>query len=453
MPSHKQLGAAVARYCNAPSVAQEGMAPESLGGWELVQVQILVRHGLRSAIHAVPGVRTSFSCELSREIENKVGFWHHSFQVYGEGVPGGARSPLSREWRPATQDDGRTCQSGQLVDAGFRQLFELGVELRGVYTRHWGNLGDILPQELYARATDYQRTRASVAALLTGLLGLQLQGVSAWGSRRFPIHVRTDQVSEVMMGVGLQRAFRQVNNAASPRSESSPGGHGGGPEIPESPCPRSTRLAAMQAASFVPAHGLIAKLGQHLGEEALRNHSVVEIADALYSASCDGDSLPHGRRGRDCASDFAKLLDDADRRFCERYTGANGGAEATRLAFHPLLEEVLGRLRRAASSLAAGGGVQRLVVFGGHDTVVAPVAAALGFWDCKWPSLASHIIFELWKSSSSSYGVRVLFDGQVVTKRLAACAGMGEVCPLKQFVDAIASLLGGHASLQDACAV
>lgn len=38
----------------------------------------------------------------------------------------------------------------------------------------------------------------------------------------------------------------------------------------------------------------------------------------------------------------------------------------------------------------------KFALFSGHDTVIAPVLAALGAYDCRWPPYASHIVFELW---------------------------------------------------------
>ncbi|CAN0385483.1 unnamed protein product, partial [Hapterophycus canaliculatus] len=44
----------------------------------------------------------------------------------------------------------------------------------------------------------------------------------------------------------------------------------------------------------------------------------------------------------------------------------------------------------------------KFVLFSGHDTVVAPLLAALGAYDCRWPPYASHVAFELWSKPSPS---------------------------------------------------
>jgi hypothetical protein len=61
-------------------------------------------------------------------------------------------------------------------------------------------------------------------------------------------------------------------------------------------------------------------------------------------------------------------------------------------------------MRKPASASSTTTKNQRLTVFSGHDTVIAPVLSSLGvyFGDlCKWPSYASRIIVEVWTKSSS----------------------------------------------------
>lgn len=46
----------------------------------------------------------------------------------------------------------------------------------------------------------------------------------------------------------------------------------------------------------------------------------------------------------------------------------------------------------------------KFALFSGHDTVVAPLLAALGAYDCRWPPYASHVAFELWSKPPGSGG-------------------------------------------------
>ncbi len=125
----------------------------------------------------------------------------------------------------------------------------------------------------------------------------------------------------------------------------------------------------------------------------------------------------------------------------------------------PLIRLVLSRLEAAA---AAGGSTERVAIYSGHDTVIAPVLAALGAFDapqlCRWPPYASHIVLEVWDDSATggpaAHGqyVRVLFNGTPITRRLRGCrdakrsrgrdvaADEDDLCPLAILADAVRDL-------------
>ena len=65
--------------------------------------------------------------------------------------------------------------------------------------------------------------------------------------------------------------------------------------------------------------------------------------------------------------------------YCERYLGGLGGREATRLSFFPFLSEVADRFLRRAQ----GKSPLELALYAAHDTVVAPLLAALSVFDCR----------------------------------------------------------------------
>jgi hypothetical protein len=146
---------------------------------------------------------------------------------------------------------------------------------------------------------------------------------------------------------------------------------------------------------------------------------------------------------------------DSDRQYCGRFGGAEGGLAATKLSIFPFLKEVTEHI--TLSALQGAARTEKVSIFSGHDTVIAPVLAGLGVYTeelCVWPGYASNIVVELWQSKKSpadtskvgttanlqklfpglwelakptqpaSYAqsfVRVYFNGEDVTQRIPTC--------------------------------
>lgn len=195
---------------------------------------------------------------------------------------------------------------------------------------------------------------------------------------------------------------------------------------------------------------------------------------------------------------------EADKVYCERFSGLDGGYNSTKLSIFPFLKEVSEHLTTAALE-----GVKRsekLSVFSGHDTVIAPVLAGLGVYKhalCNWPGYASRVVFELWqprggiegsipalgemaglktlfpektvKSASGSANtdyarsfVRVYYNGQDVTQMIPTCAAErsapehdyltqvpvdgSTLCSLDALLRQVGSLVEPHGSIAVACA-
>jgi hypothetical protein len=272
-------------------------------------------------------------------------------------------------------------------------------------------------------------------------------------------------------------------------------------------------------------------------------------------------------------------MSEADKAFCNRYTGSKGGKEATKLSIYPFMKEISEELVEAAilqllwkhhdllidykkfvgirlnsddmedsidhlvieeqghgkavkdttntvstqndgdKNEAKNGSNnhnkyrvlnrrdrQRVTIFSGHDTVIAPVLASMGLYkdhDCVWPPYASRISFELYQlnnhltlhnilktirskhaspdGSESSYQeelsrvkklllnvhsdstqierdtlslsfVRVLFNGRDMTGQIPACQGRVP-CPLSAFKEMVDGLIRPAVTLEEGCNV
>ena len=161
------------------------------------------------------------------------------------------------------------------------------------------------------------------------------------------------------------------------------------------------------------------------------------------------------------------MMTEADRLFCERYNGADGGRRSTMLATYPFMSEISSRLHEAALSGTNG---TKMTILSGHDTVIGPVLASLDVYKngCTWPPYASRIVFELWQQrakdsaqtkesyiSASSSFVRVIYNGRDVSGDIPRCqtaAASGGLCPLAALKAQVDDMLGGAAGLKEACA-
>lgn len=193
---------------------------------------------------------------------------------------------------------------------------------------------------------------------------------------------------------------------------------------------------------------------------------------------------------------------EADKLYCERFSGPDGGFNSTKLSIYPFLKEVSEHLVTAA--LGGAKRSEKLSVFSGHDTVIAPVLAGLGVYRnalCVWPGYASRVVFELWQpkaglegtipslsemsglktlfpdrtvgkgENSADYArsfVRVFFNGQDVTQLIPTCAAERTspahdylthvhtdgftLCSLDALLQQVGGLVDPYGSITEACA-
>mmetsp|Transcript_431 Transcript_431/g.845 ORF Transcript_431/g.845 Transcript_431/m.845 type:complete len:224 (-) Transcript_431:98-769(-) len=92
----------------------------------------------------------------------------------------------------------------------------------------------------------------------------------------------------------------------------------------------------------------------------------------------------------------------------------------------PLLLEVIRRLE--AASIGTG---ERLMVFSGHDTVLAPLLAAMGAMGrspelCRWPPYASRLVVELWREQEQRGGQGAEGHDQQPHARAIGNGGQGD---------------------------
>lgn len=408
-------------YCNSPvSEGTEGLP--SRMGMELRAVVLTIRHGDRSPLKAVPEALPSsgrFSCAAG-DLETTWSELPRRFQIVAATTGAPFDRKISPKLRPGGADE--ECDLGQLTARGFRQHLWLGSHLAKAYRgllealANGGGAGGAL----YIRSTDYRRTQASAAALLTKMLPWPL-----WNESALPIAIAVHENGgeEVMQPKSVQKR-----------------------------CPASARLDMAQKALWRNPEAEFLRIRDLLGEEAYQM-SLNDLVDKLSVAACHG--LPPLRGSGGCIESALSgaLAKSADQFSCARYAGAGGGGAAARLAMQPFLAEVLLRLQRAVEAPGP-----ELALFSGHDTVIAPMLSALGVYRgrfCGRPPYASRIALELYRTlpetaDAGAYYVRVVYNGQMLSG-VRGCDATAELCPLENFTYGIRSLLAGAPNFAAAC--
>ena len=485
------------QYCNirAPSGAEGKVGSLHASELTLRAVAVVIRHGDRSAIHAVPNgnVSTKWRCS-SRPAAEPVAsdHWHNltsgSSPILVRSLKSGVL--LKRSLAPALLFTGTdSCAAGQLTPRGVEQHLNLGRHLARAYapfiTRLAANATASGRLPVYARCTDYQRTLLSAASLVTGMLPTALPTAQ----RPLVLHTEEEEARDVMHGVGLSSSSRRRRGAAEPadtnRRTPAPSTRTavddqGGETTRTGRCAAAATLARQQLQAWQPDAIAWERLTVLFGETAYSTLMTSGAADMLFARACHGQPLPCSEAGCVDAEVARRVMRDADRFYCARFAGPEGGLRASRLSMLPLLLELFGRLQTAVTSHG-----EPLILFSGHDTVVAPLLAALGGMRtpslCRWPPYASRLAFEVWlaepprlaepplrhsaaelpadpaagegevQAAGHTEGpvayVRVLFNGRVVTHTLHGCRGRKslrgisrELCPLTALSKVVQSL-------------
>ena len=270
------------------------------------------------------------------------------------------------------------------------------------------------------------------------------------------IHIKSypDEAEEIMHGIGLRLSSHLE--------------HGGETSF-KGACGASAELAAKEKGMFVATKDNYSKLERIFGDPIKKMMST-DIADASYPRECHHLPFPCAKDGSRCMTRdmFFVAMADANRQFCDRYTGPNGGLEATRLSISPFMKEIKEALFSSVSNDKIN---KKITIFSGHDTVIAPVLAALGVYRqkdlCVWPPYASRIVFEVYvkaNAATSSFTVdqakeevmiRVLYNGLDVTKDIEECGKVMKdktpLCPLGAIANQVDNLIFPFTSIDEAC--
>ncbi|RHY04267.1 hypothetical protein DYB26_010192 [Aphanomyces astaci] len=392
-------------YCAKDMSANkiQPLEPSTARTLQLVQVQVVVRHGARtpwSGKKCWDGYDEEWNCSI-RELQRPE-------------IVGNKTWAASREFEKIyTRGDNTfrgTCNLGQMIDEGYSQQVSNGQHLREAYVGPQGlfksteGLDFTNTSDFYFESSDIPRT------INSGM-------------------VQFTKAPDIVDFIIMDTLFTSTNaSSSSIASPSKP------PPVPwhtndyarntitpnPSMCPKLNWIDAhwRQSPEYVrwTRSAANTKLEQDI-RRVVTNYDHVTLYDCFMTAKCTDRALPAG-----IDDDlFVRSTSREESVQIQQYLYNHSAYAQAGMAAYTK------RLRDRAVAVTLGNG-PRFVLSAAHDTTIMPLLAALGgsAWLTEWVPYASHMIFEVYANATSHY-VRVLYQGQPLA--IPGCAT--EVCPFE----------------------
>ncbi|XP_041126941.1 2-phosphoxylose phosphatase 1-like isoform X2 [Polyodon spathula] len=388
-------------YCNIPNNTERGMEGHSPPDYKLLSVQVMIRHGDRYPLYAIPKTkRPAIDCTLvpSRKPSHPqlAAFLSHM----SKGSKGRLDSVLSGLPRFPSHP---VCEMGELTQTGVVQHLRNGHLLRDAYIKKHTLLPNSwTSKHLYIESTGKSRTLQSGLAMLYSLLPefdwqkiyIRHQWSSIFCSSSCDCPMRNHYLEEEQR---RQYSLRVKNSLLE------------------------QTYVDMAKIVGVPTRQLRAS----------------NPIDSLLCHFCHNISFPCTQNGCIGLEHFNvikshQLGDEKERHETKVYY------RYSLLATHPILNQTVTRMQR----IAEGRSEEVFALFSAHDVTVAPLLAALGLSEARFPRFAARIVFELWRAprDKKSLFVRVLYNGEDVTFQTSFCQKHSRhssqpLCPFQNFMN------------------
>ncbi|KAF0686969.1 Aste57867_21261 [Aphanomyces stellatus] len=374
---------------------------------QLVQVQLVVRHGARAPC---------FADKCWKEYDEE---WNCNAREIVRPQFGRADEALdtlefSKVFTAAHNIRRGNCSLGQLIDQGFRQEVEnaksvaASICMRDTWSRNFkkayigaanGLFGatesvDLTnTADIYFESSDIPRTLQSGQIIAEALFPSQARG------KAVPWHTQDLAVSTYFPNAAMCPALAHLNKQWS--------------DSPE-----------FYAWKTNPAN---LELDLAL-DEKLVTYSPASLYDCLMTSKCTDRPIPFS----DELFDLIVKREETTAIMQYLYEDRN----IAKLGMKAFLESIVRRLQAATSATTRP---LRLALYGAHDTTIMALLAALGgeAWLKEWAPYASHVIFELYRlTATQDYAVRILYQGQPLL--LGNCTS--ELCPLDNLAKLVATM-------------
>jgi hypothetical protein len=295
-------------------------------------------------------------------------------------------------------------EAAQVTKRGFMQNLKLGQFLAKRYASLIPHVAHT--NQVYVRSSRSDRAVQSVAALLTGLLPPMLNSTS-----RITLRYFNKMYHEVMMGIGKN------HDVCSTIVQNS-------------------------------------KTQQQMMRD--KNKDISNAVSASQTAYCNNEPLfcPTIEGSVRCLTPntLAVLKSMNDRTMCQLFAGSMGGLRASELKAGPFMQDLKRHLKRAIEITPSSVSPERIVVYGGHSSILQLALVGLGVYRhiCANPPFGARVTFEVWDRNIPGVTpvhkktsiprqlkgvdrkhifrrfVRVLYDGKDITHLIPSCVMKAE---------------------------
>ncbi|XP_069473930.1 2-phosphoxylose phosphatase 1 isoform X2 [Ambystoma mexicanum] len=386
-------------YCNTPIGAEhsmEGRVPHNL---KLLSVHVLIRHGDRYPLYAIPKTkRPDIDCLLDPHRKPSHPHLEAFISHMAKGSEGQMDGTLSSLPRYPSHP---LCEMGELTQTGVVQHLQNGQLLRENYLKKHKLLpNNWTSKHLYMESTGKSRTLQSGLALLYSLLpnfdwkkvNIRQQWSTIFCAGNCDCPMRNQYLEEEQR---RQYTFRVKSSQLE------------------------KAYVEMAKVVGVPTRQLRAS----------------NPIDSLLCHFCHNASFPCTTNGCISMEQFKviksfQLEDEKESHEKQLYY------KYALMATHPLLNQTVMRMQR----IAQGRKDEVLVLYSGHDVTLSPVLSALGVTEARFPRFAARLVFELWRNKDKKveHFVRILYNGEDITFQTSFCRREGRqpgqlLCPLQTF--------------------
>ncbi|XP_031551629.1 lysophosphatidic acid phosphatase type 6-like isoform X1 [Actinia tenebrosa] len=342
--------------------------------YQLVHVQVAFRHGARTPIFSLPEMQNASVGDVVWDKDKMLGDLPETLIKYRVKDLDGGRQPVSEyDTRQKKVIWPGGSEAGQLTKLGQRQMYDLGKNLHRRYIKEVELLHpQLVPQEIYVRTSNMQRTIDSARCVIAGLYGQQnVKGVvtmvtcpekdeSIYPNSHYCMAIKKWAHSALSTAFlmsnidGYKKDYEEFKEAAGIKDKHV--------------FVFFRDFIAAQEAHGMPVSPIFIKYREMIERNATHE---------LVSVQC---GYPHGRH------------------------------EILRLGVGQALENILERMKDKITKKSPS--YHRLCLYSVHDTTIICMLVCLGLYNNEWPDFSADLAFELYKKKDGQYFVKILLQGK-----------------------------------------